>query len=84
LNLEQRLNVITDVAAAFRYLHYECEQPVIHCDLKPANILINDLLVAQVSDFGLARLLSSVGVSLMQSSTTGIKGTVGYAPPGTT
>jgi Leucine-rich repeat (LRR) protein len=84
LDLTQRLNIITDVASAFRYLHYECEQPVIHCDLKPANVLINDLLVAQVSDFGLARLLSSVGVSLMQSSTTGIKGTVGYAPPGTT
>ncbi|PNY02510.1 LRR receptor-like kinase resistance protein, partial [Trifolium pratense] len=80
LNLEQRLNIITDVASAFHYLHYECEQPVIHCDLKPANVLINDFLVAQVSDFGLARLLSSVGVSLMQNSTTGIKGTVGYAP----
>jgi len=82
LTLEERLNIITDVASAFCYLHYECEQPVIHCDLKPANILLNDFMVAQVSDFGLAKLLSSVGVSLMQSSTIGIKGTVGYAPPG--
>jgi len=83
LTLEQRLNIITDVASAFCYLHYECEQPVIHCDLKPANILINDYMVAQVSDFGLAKLLSGVGVSLMPTSTIGIKGTVGYAPPGT-
>ncbi|XP_058772646.1 probable LRR receptor-like serine/threonine-protein kinase At3g47570 [Vicia villosa] len=80
LNLEQRFNIIIDVASAFCYLHYECEQPVIHCDLKPANVLLNDTLVAQVSDFGLARLVSSACISLKQSSTIGIKGTVGYAP----
>ncbi|XP_061357694.1 probable LRR receptor-like serine/threonine-protein kinase At3g47570 [Gastrolobium bilobum] len=81
LNLEERLNIIIDVASAFHYLHYECEQAVIHCDLKPSNVLLDDCMVAHVSDFGLARLLPSVGVSLMQSSTIGIKGTVGYAPP---
>ncbi|KAL5099773.1 hypothetical protein RYX36_004100 [Vicia faba] len=80
LNLEQRFNIIIDVASAFCYLHYECEQPVIHCDLKPANVLLNDSLVAQVSDFGLARLVSSAGISLKQSSTIGVMGTVGYAP----
>ncbi|KAJ1429128.1 Serine/threonine-protein kinase, active site [Sesbania bispinosa] len=81
LNLEQRLNIITNVASAFHYLHYECEQPIIHCDLKPSNVLLDDCMVAHLSDFGLARLLSSVGASLMQSSTIGIKGTIGYAPP---
>jgi serine/threonine protein kinase len=75
LTLEQRLNI----ASAFCYLHYECGQLVIHCDLKPANVLLNDSMVAQVSDFGLARILSSVGVSV-SGSTIGIKGTVGYAP----
>ncbi|KAJ1396844.1 Serine/threonine-protein kinase, active site [Sesbania bispinosa] len=81
LTLEQRLNIITDVASAVHYLHYECEQPIIHCDLKPSNVLLDDCMVAHVSDFGLARLLPSVGVSLKQSSTIGIKGTIGYAPP---
>ncbi|KAJ1431189.1 Serine/threonine-protein kinase, active site [Sesbania bispinosa] len=81
LTLEQRLNIITDVASAVHYLHYECEQPIIHCDLKPGNVLLDECMVAHVSDFGLARLLSSVGVSLKQSSTIGIKGTIGYAPP---
>ncbi|XP_061341774.1 probable LRR receptor-like serine/threonine-protein kinase At3g47570 [Gastrolobium bilobum] len=81
LNLEERLNIINDVASAVYYLHYECEQVVIHCDLKPGNVLLDDCMVAHVSDFGLARLLSSVGVSLTQSSTIGIKGTIGYAPP---
>ncbi|KAJ1396842.1 Serine/threonine-protein kinase, active site [Sesbania bispinosa] len=81
LNLEQRLNIIADVASAFHYLHYECEQPIIHCDLKPSNVLLDDCMVAHVSDFGIAKLLPSIGVSLMQSSTVGIKGTIGYAPP---
>ncbi|XP_061341743.1 probable LRR receptor-like serine/threonine-protein kinase At3g47570 [Gastrolobium bilobum] len=81
LNLEERLTIITDVASAFHYLHYECEQTIIHCDLKPGNVLLDDCMVAHVSDFGLARLLSSVGVSLTQSSTVGIKGTIGYTPP---
>ncbi|XP_061346128.1 probable LRR receptor-like serine/threonine-protein kinase At3g47570 [Gastrolobium bilobum] len=81
LNLEERLNIITDVASAVHYLHHECEQAIIHCDLKPGNVLLDDCMVAHVSDFGLARLLSSVGVSLMQSSTIEIQGTIGYAPP---
>ena len=82
LDLEQRFNIITDVASAVHYLHYECEQTILHCDLKPSNVLLDDCMVAHVSDFGLARLLSSI--SLLQSSTIGIKGTIGYAPPGMT
>ncbi|XLT56083.1 hypothetical protein HN873_048687 [Arachis hypogaea] len=82
LNLQQRLEVIRGVASAMHYLHYECEQPVIHCDLKPSNVLLGDNMDAQVSDFGLARLISAVdGNSQNQTSTSGIKGTIGYAPP---
>ncbi|CAL0311723.1 unnamed protein product [Lupinus luteus] len=81
LNTAQRLSIITDVASAIHYLHYECEQPVIHCDLKPSNILLDDCLVAHVSDFGISKLLSSIGVSPKKTSTAGIKGTIGYAPP---
>jgi len=36
LNLYQRLNIMIDVASALHYLHYECEQLIVHCDLKPA------------------------------------------------
>ncbi|XP_057416805.1 putative receptor-like protein kinase At3g47110 [Lotus japonicus] len=81
-NLLQRLNILIDVGSALHYLHYGPEQPIVHCDLKPSNILLDNDLVAHVSDFGLARLLYAInGVSDMQTSTTGIKGTVGYAPP---
>ncbi|MED6156536.1 hypothetical protein PIB30_015189 [Stylosanthes scabra] len=82
LNLWQRLEAIMDVASALHYLHYECEQPVIHCDLKPSNVLLGDNMAAHVSDFGLARLISAIdGNSQNQTSTSGIKGTIGYAPP---
>ncbi|KAF7816331.1 putative receptor-like protein kinase [Senna tora] len=82
LSLLQRLNIAIDVASAIHYLHYECEQPIIHCDLKPTNILLDSDMVAHVSDFGLARLvLATNQISQNQTSSIGLKGTVGYAAP---
>ncbi|XP_061371480.1 probable LRR receptor-like serine/threonine-protein kinase At3g47570 [Gastrolobium bilobum] len=82
LDLGQRLHIIIDVAFALHYLHHECEKPIIHCDLKPSNILLDDDMIAHVSDFGIARLVSTIsGTSLKQTSTTGLIGTIGYAPP---
>ncbi|KAI9088559.1 hypothetical protein K1719_029673 [Acacia pycnantha] len=82
LLLDQIINILMDIVFALNYLHYEYGQPIIHCDLKPSNVLLDDNMVAHLSDFGLARLLSTVSaVSNEQSSTVGIKGTVGYIPP---
>ncbi|XP_045813764.1 probable LRR receptor-like serine/threonine-protein kinase At3g47570 isoform X2 [Trifolium pratense] len=82
LGLGQRLNVIIDVADALHYLHQECEHLVLHCDLKPNNVLLDDHMVAHVSHFGIARLVLSIGGSSWKdTSSIGIKGTVGYAPP---
>ena len=72
-----------DVASAIHYLHHECKESIIHCDLKPSNVLLDDDMTAHVSDFGLTRLLSTInGATSKQTSTIGIKGTVGYIPPG--
>ncbi|XP_050250738.1 probable LRR receptor-like serine/threonine-protein kinase At3g47570 isoform X2 [Quercus robur] len=82
LSLLQRLNIAIDVAFAMDYLHNHSMQPIIHCDLKPSNVLLDNDMVAHVSDFGLARLLPITDdSSRKQTSTIGIKGSIGYAAP---
>ncbi|CAN1295329.1 Probable LRR receptor-like serine/threonine-protein kinase At3g47570 [Linum perenne] len=83
LNFIRRLNVAIDIASAVDYLHNNCGTPIVHCDLKPSNVLLDEDMVAHVGDFGLARFLSAVAnpSSNPSSSTIGIKGTIGYAPP---
>ncbi|KAL6001822.1 hypothetical protein ACLOJK_040385 [Asimina triloba] len=82
--LLQRLNISIDVAAAMDYLHHDCDPPVVHCDLKPSNELLDDELTAHVGDFGLARFLSQPPSQQSQSqssSTAGLKGSIGYIAP---
>ncbi|CAI0404329.1 unnamed protein product [Linum tenue] len=80
LSLIQRLNIAIDVASALHYLHDLCETSIVHCDLKPSNVLLDESMVAHLCDFGIARILSAEDTSYL-SSTIGIKGTIGYTPP---
>ena len=83
LSLLQRLHVAIDVDSAIDYVHNHSAQPIIHCDLKPSNILLDNDMIAHVSDFGLARLFPTIDDSSQkQTSTIGIKGSIGYAAPG--
>ncbi|XP_043725911.1 probable LRR receptor-like serine/threonine-protein kinase At3g47570 [Telopea speciosissima] len=83
LSLLQRLNIAIDVASALDYLHYHCHAPIVHCDLKLSNVLLDNDMIAHVSDFGLARLLLEPDddSSQTQTSTIGIKGSIGYVAP---
>ncbi|MBA0767123.1 hypothetical protein Gotri_016070, partial [Gossypium trilobum] len=84
LSLCQRLNIITDVAAAVDYLHHHCELPIIHCDIKPSNVLLDDSMTAHLGDFSLARIIADSNSEVIsdQTSSVGLKGTIGYAAPG--
>ncbi|KAK9749465.1 hypothetical protein RND81_02G127800 [Saponaria officinalis] len=80
MSLAQRVEVAIDVAYALNYLHNECETPIVHCDLKPSNILLDNDMVAYVGDFGLSKFLIQPRHP-NQSSTIGIRGTISYAAP---
>ncbi|XP_076914599.1 G-type lectin S-receptor-like serine/threonine-protein kinase LECRK3 [Bidens hawaiensis] len=74
---KQKSYIALGVAKGLTYLHEECSNQIIHCDIKPQNILLDDYYNAKIADFGLAKLLL-----INQSRTnTGIRGTKGYVAP---
>lgn len=80
LDLKKRLDIAIDVASALEYLHHHLETPIVHCDLKPSNILLDDDLVAHVGDFGLSRFIFDDG-DHEQTLTMRLKGSIGYIAP---
>nr|XP_023906964.1 probable LRR receptor-like serine/threonine-protein kinase At3g47570 [Quercus suber] len=77
LDMLQRLNIMIDVASSLEYLHHGCSLPVVHCDLKPSNILLNKDMVAHVGDFGISKFLGDED-SMTQTMTLA---TIGYMAP---
>ncbi|KAL8511694.1 hypothetical protein ACS0TY_018208 [Phlomoides rotata] len=78
LDVMQRLNIMIDVASALEYLHHGYSTPIVHCDLKPNNVLLDEDMVAHVCDFGIAKLLGD-GESIVLTNTLA---TLGYIAPG--
>ncbi|CAD6234646.1 unnamed protein product [Miscanthus lutarioriparius] len=73
----ERMGIALDVARGLHYLHDELDSRVIHCDVKPQNILMDASGTAKIADFGLAKLL----LPDQTRTFTGVRGTRGYLAP---
>ncbi|KAL5545495.1 hypothetical protein UlMin_005182 [Ulmus minor] len=73
----RRMKIALETARGLFYLHEECRTQIIHCDIKPQNILLDDSFSARISDFGLAKILKTN----QTRTATQIRGTKGYVAP---
>lgn len=78
VNLKQVYTIALETARGILYLHNGCSQKILHCDIKPPNVLLGSNLSAKVSDFGLARMIDK---DHSHVSITHAQGTPGYAAP---
>eukprot|EP00897_Mesotaenium_endlicherianum_P001387 jgi/Mesen1/1276/ME000013S00778 len=83
LSFEQRLDVAVGVARGLNYLHSFSQRPIVHRDIKSANILLDGDLKAKIADFGLSKVLAArvdAGGAAYEVAST-IAGTFGYMDP---
>ncbi|KAF9602803.1 hypothetical protein IFM89_031572 [Coptis chinensis] len=80
LGWQIRIQIAIDVANALEYLHFYCDPPLCHRDIKSSNILLDENFVAKVADFGLAHASRSGTISF-EPVNTDIRGTPGYMDP---
>ncbi|KAK6270209.1 hypothetical protein POUND7_007314 [Theobroma cacao] len=78
LSWQKMFEIALGVARGIEYLHRGCEMQILHFDIKPHNILLDENFTPKVSDFGLAKLYS-VDDDII--SLTAARGTVGYMAP---
>ncbi|ONK81632.1 uncharacterized protein A4U43_C01F31300 [Asparagus officinalis] len=77
LSWASRYQVAIDVADALSYLHHGCRSRILHLDVKPQNILLDENFRARVSDFGISRTMDKDESRVV----TTIRGTRGYLAP---
>ncbi|KAL1531501.1 putative cysteine-rich receptor-like protein kinase 12 [Salvia divinorum] len=78
LDWDMKFKIAVGVARGIEYLHCGCDIKILHFDIKPHNILLDDKFVPKVSDFGLAKLCS---VDKDTVTMTAARGTIGYVAP---
>ncbi|KAJ9700335.1 hypothetical protein PVL29_005901 [Vitis rotundifolia] len=74
---DHRAQIVLAIARGLSYLHDECETQIIHCDIKPQNVLLDSQFNAKIADFGLAKLL----MKDQTRTSTNVRGTMGYMAP---
>ncbi|KAL3360980.1 hypothetical protein AABB24_014083 [Solanum stoloniferum] len=77
LDWDTRFNIALGTAKGLAYLHEDCDVKIVHCDIKPENVLLDDHFLAKVSDFGLAKLMTREQSHVF----TTMRGTRGYLAP---
>ncbi|KAM3192673.1 hypothetical protein ACQJBY_069718 [Aegilops geniculata] len=73
-----RAQAALGIARGIEYLHDGCVSPIMHCDIKPDNILLDDVHAPKITDFGISKLL---GNQQVHTTVTNIRGTRGYVAP---
>ncbi|KAM0952662.1 putative protein kinase RLK-Pelle-SD-2b family [Dioscorea sansibarensis] len=77
LEWQERVDIAIGAARGLAYLHSGCDHKIIHCDVKPENILLHDGGQVKISDFGLAKMMTPEQSGLF----TTMRGTRGYLAP---
>ncbi|TVU12397.1 hypothetical protein EJB05_46040, partial [Eragrostis curvula] len=78
LQWSQRYKIALGIAKGLAYLHHECLEWIVHCDIKPENILLDEDFEPKIADFGLVKLLGrGVGAQMLSR----VQGTRGYIAP---
>ncbi|KAL2956994.1 hypothetical protein AAZX31_18G118700 [Glycine max] len=77
LDWTTRLNIAIAIAQGIAYFHEQCRDRIIHCEIKPENILVDENFCPKVSDFGLAKLMGREHSHVV----TMVRGTRGYLAP---
>ncbi|GLJ21139.1 hypothetical protein SUGI_0386640 [Cryptomeria japonica] len=80
LNLSDRIRIAMEIAEGMAYLHHYCFVQVIHCDLKPSNVLLGDDMTSYIADFGLSNIIFGNSMDSL-TSTDALKGSIGYIAP---
>ncbi|KAM5561766.1 hypothetical protein ABKV19_022385 [Rosa sericea] len=78
LSWDRMLEIALGVARAIEYLHQGCDVQILHFDIKPHNILLDENFNSKISDFGLARFYPRDRNTI---SVTAVRGTMGYIAP---
>ncbi|KAL8053621.1 hypothetical protein ABFX02_05G084200 [Erythranthe guttata] len=78
LTLKRKYEIGIGVARGIEYLHRGCDIQILHFDIKPHNILLDENFTPKISDFGLAKFYSTDNTTV---TLTAVRGTIGYVAP---